>query len=397
MAWILVVGLPANALAYDINVTEKGARIRWSEDALAFRVNPEFRAMLGGERSDAALGMALDAWRGFPGVPDMLVKDGEPARPGYRGGRPSNGVYLLREWDYEPDKLAITVVTYEMDTGRLLDADILVNPHVRFDLLAEDEALSAEAYDLGAVLTHEAGHALGLGESMDAPDATMWPFARMGDTHQRTLSEDDEAGIIEAYAGPAPLPAMGCGQNAVAGRRAAGAGAWLLLALLGGCAVRLRRRGGAAGRRAAALALVAWVATAGGPPAVADDDLGAARSLTLARPIDAAHPGAAQRMAKLLRSGDRTRVGAVRRVEVQRRDGLLYSTFEVDGERFELPGGELDGIGQVVGHTLPPRDGDEIVLVKRVQGAARWAFHARGLVWGGALGEGPALPLPSSR
>jgi hypothetical protein len=35
------------------------------------------------------------------------------------------------------------------------------------------------------------GHVLGLDESPNDQSATMWPYIRGGEVHQRTLSEDD--------------------------------------------------------------------------------------------------------------------------------------------------------------------------------------------------------------
>jgi hypothetical protein len=47
----------------------------------------------------------------------------------------------------------------------------------------------------------------------------MWPYIRGGDVHQRTLSEDDEAGIVAAYKDvmyESNLP-LGCTQASVLG------------------------------------------------------------------------------------------------------------------------------------------------------------------------------------
>jgi hypothetical protein len=64
----------------------------------------------------------------------------------------------------------------------------------------EQSAVGANAHDFAAVMTHEFGHVLGLDEGHDDDQATMWPYIRKGEVHQRTLSEDDEHGVTEAYA-----------------------------------------------------------------------------------------------------------------------------------------------------------------------------------------------------
>ncbi|MDD9968534.1 MAG: matrixin family metalloprotease [Myxococcales bacterium] len=259
MSVAVLLGTGSPALAYTVNTTEDGHAIRWSTDTVALRADQGFLDMLSPGEAYSGLAMAFDAWRGYPGVPDLIINEGEPAEPGHHPNMgPTNTIHLLKDWPYEDEKLAVTVITYELANGRLLDADILVNGQVDFGLLDEvHETGVTDRYDLAAVLTHEAGHMLGLGES-DADDAaTMWPYARPGDTHQRTLAADDEVGIMWAYSGPPPAPATGCGKSTVAGRRAS-SGAWLLLAGLPLIAVvrsHRRRPGRAAWRRPTRLAL----------------------------------------------------------------------------------------------------------------------------------------------
>jgi hypothetical protein len=93
-------------------------------------------------------------------------------------------------------------------------------------------------HDLGAVLTHEMGHVLGLDESPDDEHATMWPYIRAGEVHQRTLADDDEHGVMEAYSGALPSEAMGCGQASVVGTLRSSASSvaylWLVVALVYG-------------------------------------------------------------------------------------------------------------------------------------------------------------------
>ena len=207
------------ARAYTINETEKGQVIRWTTTEVHTRVDASFSDMLVGGAAQAGLVIALDAWRGYEGVPAILMVEGEAATPGYHRGQDSNTVHYLADWPYEAEKLAVTVVTYEMNTGRLLDADILINGGAPFRLLSEREPRVADAYDLAAVLTHEVGHMLGLGESEADPEATMWPYAHPGDTHQRTLAQDDEVAVVEAYSRAVPdgPTVVGCSGASVGG------------------------------------------------------------------------------------------------------------------------------------------------------------------------------------
>src|SRR5689334_14535168 len=218
---LAVAGLsqPAVAFAYGISTSQSGHHLRWSVDTVAFRMDPELEALLPQAQIPAATGMAFDAWRGLPRVPDLVLRPGTPMTPGHHDGGPSNGMYLIHDWQGKPDQLAVTVVTYSGDTGRVLDADILVNANAAYGLLDESTP-DNQRYDIGAILTPEAGHSLGLDESRFHPEATMWPSVNLGDTHQRTLADDDENGVIANYESQAPLPVAGCGNASVTGRPA---------------------------------------------------------------------------------------------------------------------------------------------------------------------------------
>ncbi len=236
-------GAISPAHAYTINTTELGHRIRWARDSVPMQIDPALESFLPEDQARAAVTMAFEAWRGLPRVPDLMLAPGAPsAKPGNHGGSPTNGVYLLRKWPYEPAKLAITVITYEMETGRLLDADVLVNGETKFALLDEGSHTKSSDYDLGAVLTHESGHVLGLGESAADPGATMWPYAMPGETQKRTLAKDDEDGVTASYLSHPPAAANGCSSLSVAGRRDARHGLALLVFALSFFGLRAKRR-----------------------------------------------------------------------------------------------------------------------------------------------------------
>ena len=95
-------------------------------------------------------------------------------------------------------ELALTTVTFAAATGQILDADIEINT-AEYDLRPGESATPGEgAYDLQAVLTHEAGHFLGLGHSADR-DALMFPRAGTAEVARRTLGADDGQALCAAY------------------------------------------------------------------------------------------------------------------------------------------------------------------------------------------------------
>lgn len=92
--------------------------------------------------------------------------------------------------------VALTVLTYDRDTGEIRDADVLLDDWSHDFCVAPD--CNGDAYDLQSTLTHEFGHVLGLDHSTN-PEATMFAGAAPGETMKRTLDPDDETGICTAY------------------------------------------------------------------------------------------------------------------------------------------------------------------------------------------------------
>jgi hypothetical protein len=193
-----LAAIPGTASAYKLKETSTGAAVRWHESKISVHIDPALEAMLPAGQARAALGMASDAWRGIGDAPEIVIEHGAPAP--YAADKRNNGVYLLNDWPHNPNQLAVTVLTYSK-TGEIRGMDVLVNGSKRFELFDEERsAIGANAHDFAAVMTHEFGHVLGLDEGHEDDQATMWPYIRKGEVHQRTLSEDDERGVTEAYA-----------------------------------------------------------------------------------------------------------------------------------------------------------------------------------------------------
>jgi hypothetical protein len=97
-------------------------------------------------------------------------------------------------WHYDPAALAITTLTVDVRDGTILDADMEVNT-LGFNFSVGDGLVNN---DLLSVLTHESGHFLGLAHT-NVDGATMFPGYSSRETTQRSLSNDDIAGICEIY------------------------------------------------------------------------------------------------------------------------------------------------------------------------------------------------------
>jgi hypothetical protein len=113
------------------------------------------------------------------------------------------------EWPFvgASNALAVTTTRFDRDTGDLWDADIELNG-VGAQLSIGDPITGD---DLLSVLTHEAGHFLGLSHS-DDPKATMRAVYDPGHDGAdfRSLSEDDVAGICTIYPPERAAPTDSC-------------------------------------------------------------------------------------------------------------------------------------------------------------------------------------------
>ena len=108
-------------------------------------------------------------------------------------------------WPYAGagNTLALTTVTFNLDDGAIYDADLEVNGTV--PLTTGDDGVE---YDVASIVTHEAGHFLGLSHSPE-PTATMIVEYAPGDLSLRTLAPDDVAAICATYP-PGPVAEDDC-------------------------------------------------------------------------------------------------------------------------------------------------------------------------------------------
>lgn len=134
---------------------------------------------------------------------------------GYDSEAKNANVIMFRDddWPYEggSNALAITTVTYVVDTGEIRDADMEVNTtDVSFS--TSDTNVSV---DLLSIMTHEAGHFLGLAHSAVSESTMVIEYPPESLT-LRTLDPDDVAGICAIYPPSSTSPCESAPVNGLA-------------------------------------------------------------------------------------------------------------------------------------------------------------------------------------
>jgi hypothetical protein len=106
-------------------------------------------------------------------------------------------IWMFRDqtWPHEGrGTLALTTVTFHSRTGEIYDADVELNSAQNLITVGDEEV----GFDLASIVTHEAGHTLGLSHS-PVPYSTMYAEYSQADLALRTLSDDDVAGMCAVY------------------------------------------------------------------------------------------------------------------------------------------------------------------------------------------------------
>jgi hypothetical protein len=132
-------------------------------------------------------------------------------------------------WPYDDpaNTLALTTVTFGVEDGAIFEAYTEINTTPPHQITTQEPPpVDGSAYDLQAILTHEAGHFLGLAHASDTA-AVMYAYYTQGKVE---LTGDDVAGLCAIYP---PL------SNPLAVTQAA--------TTLGGCSTASRVSGGCGG------------------------------------------------------------------------------------------------------------------------------------------------------
>lgn len=238
--WAQRLSVPTRGVATPVlKQTPSGGHVRWHTDSIDVVVDKSFTDLAGPK----VYGAAVDAWRATgAALPSLSTKSGKDRHIGYRnnGDNENVVVYAPTGWVKANGALAITVLTYEESSGRIVDADVLLNGGGRYfalfdrdesfgDLISIDGSRTTSSgdgttttsktakFDVQSVITHELGHFFGLGEDFDDLKATMYVSTRFGEIHKRIVTKGEGIVMASLYTNevaPSEDPAQvrgGCG------------------------------------------------------------------------------------------------------------------------------------------------------------------------------------------
>jgi hypothetical protein len=182
-----------------------GKPLAWSGLCVGFSLQEDASANLPMERARPAIVASMITWSevecdggGLSTIAFSRLDDAACRRPDYVEGGPNANVILFQDnrWTYKGagNSIAKTTVTFDTDTGEILDADIELN-HAYNELTVGDDRV---VYDLQSIVTHEIGHAIGLDHTPDV-EATMNALYDPGMTEPRDLAFDDLAATCAVY------------------------------------------------------------------------------------------------------------------------------------------------------------------------------------------------------
>jgi hypothetical protein len=188
----------------------------------------------------------MKSWSGSEGAPDIEVIARDANSPTAPSFDRKNGVFFAAG-GYEPAgrALAITVLTYDNASGKILDADVVFNGSYQFKVLGTqtldsahlpkaslvgsdtvtheetaDEGDPDSIYDLHHVVAHELGHSLGMNDEMGNKAALMYRYTAPNDASLRAPATDDLTGLAELYENaPKASDQGGCGSDTVSPKK----------------------------------------------------------------------------------------------------------------------------------------------------------------------------------
>lgn len=190
--------------------------IFWRNACVGYSMQASGSSKISYEDASNAVSLAFTRWTGATCPTDgtgrsrasIDVRDLGPAECAvveYKSNVANQNVIIFRDrdWAYGESVLGLTTVNYNPENGEIFNADMELNTQDMNPLAVrvgktEGDPVEHDEYDFLSVVTHEAGHFLGMAHS-DVAGATMYARYDRGQTNMRYLSPDDINGICYVY------------------------------------------------------------------------------------------------------------------------------------------------------------------------------------------------------
>ena len=199
-------GEVAGTLCVPAQSTDCGIPLFWARSCIGISLQQDGTNQVALSTVETVVRDAFTSWQqadcggATPGIGVLLAERVACDEVEYNKEGGNANIVMFRDevWPHAGmgNTLALTTVTYNLDSAEIFDADMEVNSTPATVLTVGDTGVQ---FDLLSILTHEAGHVLGIAHSEDE-SATMAANYIPGDISIRELSPDDEAAICAAYA-----------------------------------------------------------------------------------------------------------------------------------------------------------------------------------------------------
>jgi len=209
---------------------DTGRPLYWSTKCIGFSIQRNASRWIDLATARSMTQKAFDMWKNVSCPADPVACDGPFDQPGpsisvkdvgpvtcdcveYNGKVGNANTIVFRDVDWtecdgtpKPDAettLALTTVTFNTETGEIYDADMEVN--TAHNAITTVEPPGRVIYDFHSIMTHEAGHFLGLAHTnlKQPTDKTLTPtmYARYEEReiYMRDPAQDDVCAICAAY------------------------------------------------------------------------------------------------------------------------------------------------------------------------------------------------------
>jgi MYXO-CTERM domain-containing protein len=213
-AYCRTANCPSKEIAWQTCVPEEpddcGTPLFWGKRCVGYTLQGDASGKISLQQAEAVFSSAFNAWMNadcgsgtHPSIQIDYMGTVECDEQEYNKKKANANIVMFRDdaWPYggTSNVLALTTVTYNLETSEIYDADMEINSHDH-DLTIGDTGIK---FDLLSIATHEAGHFLGLAHSHSA-DATMFADYKETSTSLRDLLDDDMKGICAIYPPAAP-------------------------------------------------------------------------------------------------------------------------------------------------------------------------------------------------